>query len=124
MRYDAAMGVFTVTIQAGDSRGERFIPVDVLVDTGASYTTLPEEMLRDLGVRPIGKQRFMLACGQTMTKDLGETKVRLGDKERTTVVVFGDAGMTPLLGAVTLEQMGLGVDPMAQRLIEVDGYMM
>jgi clan AA aspartic protease len=105
------MGVFTVTIQAGDPTGERFVPVSVLVDTGASYTTLPSELLQELGVKPTRKQQFMLASGQTMTKDAGETRVRLDGKEGTTVVVFGDSGMTPMLGAVTLEEMGLGVDP-------------
>jgi clan AA aspartic protease len=98
--------------------------VNALVDAGASYTMLPAEMLRDLGVEPLRKQRFVLASGQTMTKDVGETKIRIDGKQVTTIVVFGDAGVTALLGAVTLEELGLGVDPLGHRLIEIDGYMM
>jgi clan AA aspartic protease len=118
------MGVFSIEIQAGDPTGGRFVPVTVLVDTGASYTTLPADLLDRLGVRRSDKQRFMLASGQTMTKDIGQTWVKLDGKERMTVVVFGDDAMTPILGAVTLEEMGLGVDPLGQHLIPIDGYLM
>ena len=34
-----------------------------------------------------------------------------------TIIVFGDDGGRTLLGAVTLEEMGLGVDPPGQKLI-------
>ena len=40
-----------------------------------------------------------------------------------TVVVFGDDGGPTLLGAVTLEKLGLGVDPLGQKLSEVPGLL-
>ena len=39
------------------------------------------------------------------------------------MVVFGDEDAEPLLGAVTLEEFGLGVDPVRRRLVPVDGYL-
>jgi hypothetical protein len=39
------------------------------------------------------------------------------------IVVFGDEGALPLLGAVTLEEFGLGVDPIARKLIPVPGLL-
>jgi hypothetical protein len=48
----------------------------------------------------------------------------MADRERFTPVVLGDAGMQPLLGAVTLEEFGLGVGPVGQQLIEVPGLLM
>ena len=39
------------------------------------------------------------------------------------MVVFGDDGAEPLLGAVTMEEFGLGVDPVRRRLAPVDGYL-
>jgi aspartyl protease family protein len=118
------MGVFHVTIEAADRNGTRFEPVDVLVDTGATYTTLPAEMLRRFGVQPIRRQRFLLADGSEMTKEVGEARVRVEGREQNTVVVFADNGATSLLGAVTLEELGLAVDPVGRQLIEVRGYMM
>ena len=118
------MGVFTVTIQAGDPEGRRFVSVEALVDTGASYTTLPAQLLRDLGVQPIRRQRFIFANGQETTKELGQTRVRIDGQEFLTFVVFADENMPSLLGAVTLEEAGLGVDPVGRKLIEVPGYLM
>ncbi len=38
------------------------------------------------------------------------------------MVVFGDAGTQFLLGAVSLEEFGLGIDPVARKLVPVPGY--
>ena len=56
-------------------------------------------------------------------RDVGWAWLRVDDREGFSLVVFADEGAKPLLGAVTLEEMGLGVDPVAQKLIPVDGYL-
>jgi hypothetical protein len=40
-----------------------------------------------------------------------------------TIVVFGDEGALPLLGAFTLEEFGLSVDPVGRKLIPVPGLL-
>jgi hypothetical protein len=37
-----------------------------------------------------------------------------------TICVFGEPGIDALLGAVTLEELGLGVDPINQRLVPIE----
>ena len=54
---------------------------------------------------------------------MAETKVRMDDQERTTLVVFGDEGSLPLLGAYTLEGFGLALDPVNRGLMPVPGYL-
>ena len=117
------MGTFSVDIQVGDPQGQRFERFEALVDTGASYTTLAASRLHNLDVIPMRRQRFVLANGEIVEKDVGETRVRVDGREGTTVV-FGDEDAGPLLGAVTLEQMGLGVDPMSQTLVEMPGLLL
>ena len=117
------MGTFSVTIEAGDPQGQRFRAVEALVDTGASYTTLPEGFLRDLGVIPHAQRPFLLATGGTVEKGIGRTWVRIDGRVEMTIVVFGDDGAPPLLGAVTLEEFGLGVDPLARKLVPVPGLL-
>ena len=117
------MGTFSVTIEAGDPQGQRFRAVEALVDTGASYTTLPASILRDLGVSPHGHRPFLLAMGGTVTRDIGRTWVRIDGRVEMTIVVFADEGALPLLGAVTLEEFGLGIDPVAKKLIPVPGFL-
>ena len=117
------MGIFTVPIEIGDSIGTRWAQVDALVDTGASHTTLPASILRSLGVQAHTSGRFQLANGVIVTRDIGRAWVKVNGNTEMTIVVFGDEGATPLLGAVTLEEFRLGVDPLAKKLIEVTAYL-
>ncbi|MHB8682961.1 MAG: aspartyl protease family protein [Dehalococcoidia bacterium] len=117
------MGTCNVTIHAGDPGRTRFEPVEALVDTGASYTMLPAALLRRLDVPVTGSRPFVLASGERITREVGQTWVRVDGREVMTVVAFGDDGGPSLLGAVTLEEFGLGVDPLGQKLIEVPGLL-
>ena len=99
------------------------VTLDALVDTGATYTLAPASVLRRLGVEPIGRQTFHVADGSRVEREIGWLLVRIGGEERPTVVVFGDEGADALIGAVTLEEFGLGVDPVGRRLVPVDGYL-
>jgi clan AA aspartic protease len=116
------MGVFSVRVDIGDPHGEQFRAIDALVDTGSSYTVLPASTLRQLGVMPHTRQRFIIADGRTVESEIGRTWVRIDGRTEMTIVVFADEGTQPLLGAVTLEEFGLGIDPMARRLVPVVGY--
>jgi hypothetical protein len=44
------MGHFRVTLYVGHRAGERFAPIEALVDTGATYTWIPRDVLERLGV--------------------------------------------------------------------------
>lgn len=116
------MGNFFTNIEVGDSDRSRFEPVEALVDTGATYTQLPASVLRSLGVARLGSMNFILANGESVARDIGETPMRIGDMVRTSPVIFADENAHSLLGAVTLEIFGLGVDPVNQRLIPIESY--
>ncbi|MFQ5879991.1 MAG: retroviral-like aspartic protease family protein [Dehalococcoidia bacterium] len=118
------MGTFRVAIEIGDPQGSRFESLEALVDTGASYTWVPASVLRGLGVGPSFRFPFLLANGRRIEREMAETRVRLDGRERTTLVVFGDEGTQPLLGAYTLEGFGLAPDPVNRRLIPVPGLLM
>jgi len=117
------MGTFTVPIEIGNLDGTRFERVNALVDTGASHTVVPRPILRTLGIQPHRRWPFRLADGRQVEYDIAQAQVRLDGDTRFTVVVFGEADET-LLGATTLELFGLGVDPLARRLIPVPGVLM
>ena len=55
--------------------------------------------------------------------DVGQTWVRVQGEEVITLVLFNDEGTMPLLGALTLETVFMGVDPARQRLVSVHGLM-
>ncbi len=98
--------------------------MEALVDTGATNTLVPAKTLRDLGVVPRSRARFAIADGSKLGLDIGRTWVRVDGQQEFTQVVFGDDDAVPVLGVVTLEEMGLSVDPVAGRLVPVDRYLM
>ena len=118
------MGTFRVEIEIGDPLRERWVTMDALVDTDASITSMPDSVLRELGVEPVDSQRFRFAQGEVRTMPIGYTWLRLADKEILTQVLFNEESPPALLGALALEGAYLGVNPVEQTLVPVDGLMM
>ena len=118
------MGTFHYPVGVGDPQATRFEAVDALVDTGATYTLLPASLLVRLGVTPHDRVLFLLADGRRVERDVGRTWVRIDGKAEITLVIFGDEGAEPLVGAYTLEGLRLGVDPVNRRLVPIAGYLM
>ena len=90
----------------------------MLIDTGATYTTLPCEVAEELGLEPIDTRRIRLADGREERWPIAVIHVRLGGQEGPSFALIGRSGGPALLGAVTLEELALGVDPSGQRLIQ------
>lgn len=113
------MCAFSVTVEIGTSSAGEFTQVEALVDTGATYTVLPSEALARLGIQAMETVSFELADDRIVEYQVGEARVRLDGRERTTLVVFGPQGSAPLLGATTLQLFNLAVDPTRERLYPV-----
>lgn len=118
------MGTFRETIEIGDPEGQRYETIEALVDTGATYTTVPAPILARLGVAPHTRDTFVLADGRRLERDIGRTWVRVNGRTEVTLVVFGEAGTEPLLGAYTLEGLRLAADPVSRQLIPVPGLLL
>jgi clan AA aspartic protease len=117
------MGTFSVRIAVSvdDAPGEE---LDALVDTGATNTVIPGGLLRRLGVEPHRTSVFELADGRQLELEIGRAWVRVDGQREYTQVVFGPEGSEPVLGAITLEEMNLAVDPVARKLVPVNRYLM
>lgn len=110
------MGTFTYPIDVISADGSRSQIVDATVDTGSTYTCLPANLLRELGIVPYRRIRSELADGSIVEDPVGEVVVRVEGVEINTIVIFADEGAPALLGAYTLEGALLAVDPVRQRL--------
>ena len=113
------MGTFNTEILIGDPQGSRYEPLEALVDTGAAYTVISASLLRRLGVAPNRRALFELADGRTREGDIGETRIRVDTQAVTTLVVFGEENVSPILGAYALEGLQLMADPVNRRLVPV-----
>lgn len=110
------MGITTIPITITNLGGKKSIQSDFLVDTGASYTVVPGAMAKKLGLKVDRVQKFSLADGTVMERGLGFAMIEIDGQKAPSTVVVGKSGDSPLLGALTLENMGLMVDPFSRKL--------
>ncbi len=111
------MGTFSYPIEIADLAGAQSREIEAIVDTGAFFTTLPSQLLRDLGIQPNGTRRFRVADGRLVDMKIGDARVTIDGDSVFTIVAFGEDSGPSLLGAYTLEGLTLLVDPVEQRLI-------
>ncbi len=114
------MGAFRVDIEICRSgRRARWLRVrQILVDSGSEMTWLPESLLRSIGIDVFKRdQRFVMANGLEITRDVGFAVIRSGDFKTVDEVVFGRTGDLALLGAHTLEGFNASVDLRRKRLV-------
>ncbi len=63
---------------------------------------------------------MVAANGQIITRRRGNALFFYQGKDGASPVVFGDAGDSTLLGAVTLEALGFVLDPVHRRLVPLE----
>ncbi|KPJ64248.1 MAG: hypothetical protein AMJ45_06210 [Syntrophobacter sp. DG_60] len=90
--------------------------VEFLVDSGAIYSVVPKPILEKLGIKPIGEQEFRLADGTKVVRKKGIALFKYGERIGGADVIFGEQGDHTLLGAFTLEALGLMLDPLRREL--------
>jgi aspartyl protease family protein len=107
------MGHVHVEAQVSARRRKK---VRFLVDTGATYTIIPEELVEDLGIEPL-PQRFRVSLVDGRIKRLKACALGIevaGRSGPTTALIL--RGSEPLLGVETLEALGLKVNTEKGRL--------
>lgn len=87
-----------------------------LVDSGAAYSVVPTEVLKKLGVVPVTKRRLTLANGEIVEWPVGNALFKYQNEIGASPVIFGDKDDIYLLGVVTLESLGLILDPIRREL--------
>lgn len=88
---------------------------EFLVDSGAVYSVVPEAVLRVLGIKPVSFQELILANGEVVRRPIGNAYFEYQGNVRAAPVVFGDKGIY-LLGATSLEALGMILDPIKREL--------
>lgn len=98
-------------------RSRRSAQIEFLVDSGAVYSLAPATALRKLGLRPYRDVTFTLADGTKIKRKVGDAYFEIDGHRGPAPVIFGEKGDEPLLGATTLESLGLVLDPFKRRLL-------
>ena len=118
------MGTFTVPIEVGDLKGNLFLAMNALVDANATiYSMVPRDSLDQVGVTIHETREFALPDDSLVECDLGYARFRFEQREVIALVIFAPEGTMPLLGVTTLENIGVGVGPVHERLVPVLGLL-
>ena len=111
------MAAFQQPIALGPKDGSRFQRVIAAVNPSRSYTSMPSTLLEMLGIDPEWTDLFEEADGKQVEYSVAEVRVRVNDRERTTICIFGLADCQPVLGKYTLDGLGLTVDEATNKLV-------
>ncbi|HLF77087.1 MAG TPA: aspartyl protease, partial [Dehalococcoidia bacterium] len=72
-----------------------------------------------LGIQSLREDSFFLANGDKITRKRGVAIFRYGERIGGADVIFGEEGDSNLLGALTLDGLGLGLNPLRRELFEL-----
>jgi predicted aspartyl protease len=88
----------------------------VIVDTGASYTVLPRDVVERVGAWPIPHSVDLeLGDGRVVKAGVYAVIVSIGDRSAAALAACFE-GAKSVIGVRTLEDLGLKVDPVSGRL--------
>jgi len=112
------LGLTKLEIEVGNvANPEVMVPIEFIIDSGAIYSVVPSNILKKLGIKPREEQEFRLADGSKIIRRKGTALYKYGSKTGGADVIFGEEGDSVLLGAFTLEALGLALDPLKRELI-------
>lgn len=111
------MGLTVLEVDLGNpARPEITEKVEFLIDSGTLNSVVSTPILERLGIRPLAEQEFRLANGTKIIHKKGIALFKYQDRIGGADVVFGEEGDSTLLGAFTLEALGLALDPLRREL--------
>jgi clan AA aspartic protease len=111
------MGLTALEIEVGNPANPQVTEkVEFLIDSGAIYSVVPTPILERLGIQPLTTQEFRLGDGSKIARKKGIALFKYGDRIGGADVIFGEEGDSVLLGAFTLEALGLSLDPLRREL--------
>jgi len=111
------MGLTVLEIEVGNPANPKVTEkLEFLIDSGAIYSVVPKRILKRLKIKPLSDQEFRLTDGSKITRKKGVAVFKYRDQIGGADVIFGEEGDSLLLGAFTLEALGLALDPLRREL--------
>jgi len=107
------MGETRVMVRMHGPKG--YQDVEIVADTGATLTMIPEQVADSLGIVTQGRLTIRLADGRTKAVPMGNAEIEIGGDRAPVRVLIGSEDVA-LLGLTALETLGLKVNPVDRRV--------
>jgi len=112
------MGIIRLPVGVSWRRGVR---VKALVDTGATFSVVPASVAGRIGLESRKSVRVQLANGSFGRFPAATAFIRVNGRQAPATVLIAPGGEV-LIGAETLEVLGLAVDPRRKRVKAVHPF--
>ena len=95
--------------------------VDLIIDTGATFSVVSNERLAKLEIKPIFKKKLRLATGELIEREVGGGGFEFEGKGiGISDVIFGEKEDSEVLGLLALEAMALKVNTVTGELEPIE----
>jgi predicted aspartyl protease len=112
------MGTFTTKLKVWNPADpEKAEELEALVDTGAAFSWVSRTRLERLGVTPSRRMPFRTIDGRLLERDLAIVHVGTNGYVAPDLVVMAEPGEMEVIGAHSIEGLGLAADPVQKRLV-------
>ena len=101
----------------------KYLELELLVDTGSTYTWIKHDRLRKLNINPMSKRKFRTIGNRIIERHIGEAIVECMGRRATTIIVFAKESDNEILGLHALEGLALEVDPITKQLKKVEAIL-
>ncbi|HEY3113167.1 MAG TPA: hypothetical protein VGJ62_05725 [Gemmatimonadaceae bacterium] len=115
----AEMGTLRTTVgveNVSQQSGIRELPETMVA--GSEFTWIPRRILESLGIKVQRKQRFVLADGRSVEREMGYAIIHAAGFATADDVVFAERDDLVVLGVRSIEGMNLRIDVVRKQLVE------
>jgi clan AA aspartic protease len=110
------MGAIHVTVNLSWPEAKGEYENLFLVDTGATDSMAPGNILKELGFKPVGKMEYELANGDKVEYEYCGAMIKFMGDITFGRIILGPDNAEPILGVTALESTGIIVDPRNMQL--------
>ena len=112
------MGTFSAKLRVWkEDRPEGAQELELLVDTGASFSWISKARLERLGVRPAYQMPFRTIDGRVLERDMAVIYIGTDGRSVPDLVVMAEEGESEVIGAHSIEGLGMAADPVQKKLV-------
>ncbi|PIU57223.1 MAG: Retroviral aspartyl protease, partial [Chloroflexi bacterium CG07_land_8_20_14_0_80_51_10] len=102
-------GFVRAKVTIGNPERTKVREIAFLTDSGSYYTVIPPSLAEELGIKPLARRKLRVADKREIGVDISVALVEVLGREVPIFVAIMDTP-EPLLGAETLETLGLTID--------------
>jgi predicted aspartyl protease len=112
------MGTFSAKLRVWNpAHPETVEELDAFVDTGAAFSWIARARLERLGLVSTRRMQFRTIEGRIVERDLAIAYVGAGEYSAPDLVVMAEPGEMEVIGAHSLEGLGVAADPIQKKLV-------